>query len=379
MAALILMTLGGVSYAGYSYSQEYAGRILPGSTIAGVDVSGMTRDQALAAVKKVVRPSLTRVTAVRFGDQTWRVTPRRLGATSNAAAVVAGALAASERTSFLERTKMRLSGDGLGFHRDVAFRYPRKGVGKFVAHLASRIDQPAVDASLDYSSGWLEIAPGRAGRKVLQGKSRAALYSAIVHGKPSASLSVVRVSPARTAADYDKVLLVHIGENRLYLYENGEITHTWRVATGTSDHPTPTGVYEITEKRYMPTWVNPDPNGWGAELPASIPPGPSNPLGLRALNWSAPAIRFHGTTATYSLGYNASHGCVRMSNADVIELYGLVDVGTPIISMNYGDYRPLVVSTPDPTPTPGHDSVGPGGDDRAGKPGRRGSGKGKGN
>jgi len=95
--------------------------------------------------------------------------------------------------------------------------------------------------------------------------------------------------------------------------------------------------------------VNPDPEGWGKDMPASIPPGPGNPLGLRALNWSAAAIRFHGTSATYSLGYNASHGCVRMANESVIELYDLVDVGTPIVSTVVAPLKPMYVSAPDPT------------------------------
>jgi hypothetical protein len=82
-------------------------------------------------------------------------------------------------------------------------------------------------------------------------------------------------------------------------------------------------------------------------------------LGLRAINWSAPAIRFHGTEATYSLGYNASHGCVRMSNPDVVELYSMIDVGTPIVSVLAGPLKPLYVSSPDPTPVP---------DDSKGKP-----------
>ena len=101
-------------------------------------------------------------------------------------------------------------------------------------------------------------------------------------------------------------------------------------------------------------------------MPPEIPPGPSNPLGLRALNWSAPAIRFHGTEATYSLGYNASHGCVRLSNGDVIQLYDLVDVGTPIVSLVAGPLKPLYVSSPDPTPVAddGEGRTGDGGGDK---------------
>ncbi len=124
------------------------------------------------------------------------------------------------------------------------------------------------------------------------------------------------------------------------------------------EYPTPTGLWEVTEKRYMPTWINPDPSGWGASMPASIPPGPGNPLGLRAINWSAPAIRFHGTDAIYSLGYNASHGCVRMANADVIELYDMIEVGTPIVSVQAGAYRPLysAPAVDDPTVVADSDS-----------------------
>ena len=87
-------------------------------------------------------------------------------------------------------------------------------------------------------------------------------------------------------------------------------------------------------------------------MPASIPPGINNPLGLRAINWSAPAIRFHGTQALYSLGYNASHGCVRMSNDDVIELYDMIDVGTPIVSTVVAPLKPLYASAPDPIVVP---------------------------
>jgi lipoprotein-anchoring transpeptidase ErfK/SrfK len=164
------------------------------------------------------------------------------------------------------------------------------------------------------------------------------------------ALPIEPLEPEVTRAAYDQVLLVRIGENKLYLYDDGQISHSWDVATGQPEYMTPTGTYSVTEKRYLPTWVNPAPNTWGADLPAEIPPGPDNPLGVRALNWSAPAIRFHGTEATYSLGYNASHGCVRLSNAEVVELYDLVDVGTPIVSLVAGPLKPLYVSAPDPTP-----------------------------
>ena len=66
-------------------------------------------------------------------------------------------------------------------------------------------------------------------------------------------------------------------------------------------------------------------------MPQTIPPGPANPLGLRALPLSAPGILIHGTPEDSSIGHWASHGCIRMHEADVLALYPLVPVGTKVI------------------------------------------------
>ncbi len=71
-------------------------------------------------------------------------------------------------------------------------------------------------------------------------------------------------------------------------------------------------------------------SAWAGSLAGSaIPPGPSNPLKARWMGIIGGA-GIHGTDADYSLGSAASHGCVRMAIPDVIELYDLTPVGTPI-------------------------------------------------
>jgi lipoprotein-anchoring transpeptidase ErfK/SrfK len=351
VVAVALLGVAGMAYAGYDYSKKYEGRILPGATVAGVDIGGMAPQEALKAVKRAVRPQLTRTIEVTWEDRSWEVTPKELGAESNARAAVDAALAASSETSFLEKTRMRVLGDELTFAGDVAISYPRAGARGFIEGLASNLYREPRDAALDYSSGWVEITASRRGREVNTARSVGSLRDALLTGASEAKLSVNISEPQVTEEAYDQVILLRIGENKLYPYQDGKITHEYLVATGQPAYPTPTGVYEITEKRYMPTWVNPAPDGWGQDMPASIPPGISNPLGLRALNWSAPGIRFHGTTATYSLGFNASHGCVRMSNEDVIELYDLVEVGTPIVSLESATYNPLIEESSSSEPT----------------------------
>jgi lipoprotein-anchoring transpeptidase ErfK/SrfK len=349
---VMLAALGaaGVAYATYDYSERFEGRILPGTVVAGVDVSGMDPAAALEAVRAEVEPQLTRKIRVRYRDRTWTVTPRKLGGRTNAAAVVGAAVDTSANQTFMDKVRMRVLGEELAFERPVSFTYPRAGVRGFVDGISSSLNLEPRDASLDYSSGWVEITDHRTGRSVNEKKGRALLMRAL-HGRaPKVTLPVQVLQPEVTSDAFDQVLLVRIGENRLYLYENGEITNSWTVATGQPEYMTPTGVYESTEKRYLPTWINPAPTTWGADMPAEIPPGPANPLGVRALNWSAPAIRFHGTEATYSLGYNASHGCVRLSNTEVVQLYDMVDVGTPVVSLVAGPLKPLYVASPDPTP-----------------------------
>jgi len=351
LMALLLVGAAGIAYAGYDYTRKYEGRILPGAIVAGVDVGGMTPDEALEKVKDAVDPRLHRTIRVKFKGKFWTVTPKGLGATSNARSAVDAAVRASEQASFVDKTRMRVFGDELTVDQNVAISYPRRGARALIEKLAEKVNREPQDARLDYSTGWVEVVEERAGREVRVGKSLRRLKRALL-GEESTARLVVRVQePKVTAAAYDEVLLVRSGENKLYFYQDGKITHTYTVATGLPEYPTPTGVFEVTEKRYMPTWVNPAPDGWGAGMPAMIPPGPGNPLGLRAINWSASGIRFHGTTATYSLGYNASHGCVRLSNEDVIELYDMVEVGTPIVSVQAGAYDPLYSSGSRGTPT----------------------------
>jgi lipoprotein-anchoring transpeptidase ErfK/SrfK len=337
LAGLLLLALAGVGYAGYRYSEKYDGLILPGARIAGVEVGGMERDEAIEKVKAGLASQLDREITVTYKDREWSVSPRDLGARSNARKVVKAALRASDDTSFFEKTKMSLFNDGLSFNREVAITHPRQGTRGFVSGIASAFDREPEDASLDYSSGWVEFVSEKNGRKVRVAATSSALLQALKDEESEVELATKDLIPETTVAeDFSQVLLVRIGENKLYLYEDGEISHDWTVATGLPEFPTPTGEYSVELKRYMPTWVNPAPDTWGANMPVSIAPGPGNPLGVRAINWTAPAIRFHGTTNIASLGHQASHGCVRLSNDDVVQLYDLIEVGAPIVSVQAG-------------------------------------------
>lgn len=338
LTVVIVLLLGGNAFAYdlYRFQQRYDGRILPGATVAGVDVSGMDRSQAIAAVEAELAAHLDRRVTLRWDDLTWDASLRELGATTDVEEMVDGALATSAATSWWTLSGVRWRGDEVAYSADVTIDQTRSPVAAMVRDIAERIDRPAVDAQLHHDRERVWIDEHHDGRRVVPNETTDALMAALRDpaGPTEVPVEVEAIEPEVEATDFRQVLFLRQRDHRLDLYLDGELAHSYLVATGTADYRTPTGTYEVTLKRHRPTWVNPDPSGWGRTMPARIGPGPDNPLGVRALNWSAPgAIRFHGTSAVDSLGTDASHGCVRLSNEDIVHLYDRVDEGATILSI----------------------------------------------
>jgi len=118
---------------------------------------------------------------------------------------------------------------------------------------------------------------------------------------------------------------INIPELVLRVYDNGKLVKEYPVALGTSYEKTPVGNYKISSKEQNPTWIP----GSGFSDKTPVPPGPDNPLGSRWMEFS-PGYGIHGTNKDWDIQYPVSGGCIRMHNADVEELYELVDVGTPV-------------------------------------------------
>ena len=119
---------------------------------------------------------------------------------------------------------------------------------------------------------------------------------------------------------------------RLYgIRKNGrtKLVRTFGVATGQPSFPTPTGLWHVIEKQKNPWWFPPD-SPWAQGL-KPIPPGPGNPLGTRWMGLDASGVGMHGTPDDASIGYSASHGCIRMHVREAEWLYVRVKLGTPVM------------------------------------------------
>jgi lipoprotein-anchoring transpeptidase ErfK/SrfK len=92
------------------------------------------------------------------------------------------------------------------------------------------------------------------------------------------------------------------------------------------------GSTRITRKAVWPTWTPPpEMHERQPGLPVSMPGGPENPLGARALYLGSSLYRIHGTAYPYTIGQAISSGCIRMLNEEVIDLYERTRVGTVVI------------------------------------------------
>src|SRR5690606_9837841 len=85
------------------------------------------------------------------------------------------------------------------------------------------------------------------------------------------------------------------------------------------------GTHKVTRKAEWPGWTPPpEMLKRRPDLPRHMEGGPNNPLGARALYIGSTLYRIHGTNEPWSIGQNVSSGCIRMTNADVIDLYARV-------------------------------------------------------
>ncbi|MGB2714283.1 MAG: L,D-transpeptidase [Vicinamibacterales bacterium] len=106
------------------------------------------------------------------------------------------------------------------------------------------------------------------------------------------------------------------------------------VTTGSEHDPLPIGEWKVNGVQFNPKFLyNPD-LFWDADpshSKATIPPGPNNPVGLVWIDLSKPHYGIHGTPEPSTIGRTESHGCVRLTNWDVLKLAGLVKPGTRVV------------------------------------------------
>jgi lipoprotein-anchoring transpeptidase ErfK/SrfK len=126
-------------------------------------------------------------------------------------------------------------------------------------------------------------------------------------------------------------IIVSFSDRRLYHVIKPGQAMTYPVAVPTGEARWQ-GTTFVSDKRVNPAWTpTPEMIAKNPRLPSWVPGGhPLNPLGVRAMYLGSSAYRIHGTDAPWTIGQAVSHGCIRMTNEDVLDLYPRVPVGTHV-------------------------------------------------
>ena len=165
--------------------------------------------------------------------------------------------------------------------------------------------------------------------------------NATTEGIGAEATAPAAIEPSR--ADPSAVALVLDRRHRqLLVMAAGGVQHRYPVAIGRPGWDTPVGQFSVIERVRDPVWVHPATG-------QRVPPGPGNPLGSRWIGFfedctprrgfngqsnlvvkSCASAGFHGTSQRSSVGRAVSHGCVRLLEEHIRELFELVELGTPV-------------------------------------------------
>jgi lipoprotein-anchoring transpeptidase ErfK/SrfK len=300
--------------AAFGAAVPAAGVALPvigdGVEVGGIPVGGMISVSA----ERLVAEQFGQPVRLYYGDDSWAVRPAKLGASAAVSEAVARAVKAKAGTRIPLRIDVR-----------------RATVRRYVEGLNRRVAIKPTNAEL---VGLSNLAPSFTKAKAGRTLDQPAMVRWITRALRSTwrgvqlELKFRRVAPEVTPQDYGAVIVIRRGSNQLHLYDGPTLVRTFGVATGLAKYPTPLGEWEIVIKERDPTW-NPPDSDWAKDA-KPIPPGPGNPLGTRWMGLSAAAVGIHGTPDAASIGYSASHGCIRMKIPEAEWLFEQVEVGTPV-------------------------------------------------
>ena len=282
--------------------------IAPGVSIGGVDVGDLTADEAVVEVNAAFAEPLVLIAP----RSRLAVTPKRLGAVAAVRAAVTRALTAPAGTAL----KLRVS-------------LNRARTSSYLAVVARRFDRKPVDSQLVLRHLRPWVSRQQTGRVLRRQRAMASIFTALAaNERLPLRLEFLELKPRITRSSIGPVIVIRRGSNRLYLYKGMRFQRVFGVATGQSIYPTPLGRWSVVVKWRNPWWYPPNSDWAKGEKP--VPPGPGNPLGTRWMGLSASGVGIHGTPDDASIGYSASHGCIRMHISDAEWLFNHVNIGTTV-------------------------------------------------
>ena len=334
LAATIAALLFG-SVAVYAYDASHDDQIADGVRAGGVDIGGMKTAAARAKLERELTPRLARPLYATYHGVRFGLSPRTAKLRIDARRMVDDALDRSRDGNILSRTVRGVFGGKVHADVPVEASYSRLAVARLVKRVELRLNRPARDATLDFSTGSLERVKARKGRVVRASALRSDVENALFQPSDDRTVAITvtstkpKVTTAQLVDRFPTVIAINRSSYQLALYKHLKRVKTYTIAVGRQGLETPAGEYTVQDKQINPSWHVPNSSWAGSLAGRVIPPGPEDPLKARWIG-IVDGAGIHGTDDVGSLGSNASHGCIRMAIPDVIELYDRTPYGSKI-------------------------------------------------
>jgi lipoprotein-anchoring transpeptidase ErfK/SrfK len=325
---ITLLTLALLSLAAPAASAQEP-RIAPGVAAAGIDVSGLTLAEAANRIAFIHQQRIESPLSVHVAGRAFILRPAKDVDFKFDAAK-------SARRAF----NAGLQPHTAPINVPLFVKFKRAKVNAYVDRVEKTIARAPRDARVDIKLtriGRIESRDGRTlDKKALAETVAAVLSDPALDRKPRPALVPVKpkVTTAGLSRAYGTIVTIDRGNFKLRLFKNLKLSKTYGIAVGLPAYPTPTGRYSIVNKAVNPAWTAPN-SPWAGAYRNEVVPGGSaeNPLKARWMG-IVNGVGIHGTGAPGSIGSRASHGCIRMTVPDVIDLYPRVPVGTPVLIGN---------------------------------------------
>ncbi len=328
IAAVLLLS------AVYFYTRSQRDIVANGIRMGTINLGGLTSTAARVKLEHAYRP-LRRALLLRYPSDSLILTSQEAKVSVDTDALVHRALARSGRGWFLARAWRELTGGQVRATLNPRVNYSRAVVKQAVRELQSRIDRRPVNAVLVPSFDRLTVKSSHRGVAVAASLLRREIVTNLItpvarrlievpvrHRRPRVTVAVLR-------RRHPSFITIDRSAFRLRLYRHLRPLRSYPIAVGQVGLQTPAGLYHIQDKVVNPSWQVPLSAWTGSLAGKLIPPGSDDPLKARWLGiFNGAGI--HGTDETWSIGHAVSHGCVRMTIPDVIDLYKRVSVGTPV-------------------------------------------------
>jgi hypothetical protein len=306
-------------------------RIRAGVTVSGVDVGNLTVAEATARLEETLAPALAQDVVVVAAGRRFTLKLSRIGFDFRADKTALRALYAGQDNPPAPDGSLPPAS------AEPSVAYKRAPVWRFAKRTGKAVDVAPRDARVRITLTRMIKRPGRKGRKLPLRALVKSIQATLddPHAKrtirPGRKTIVPKVRTKELRRAYRTVITIDRSSFRLRLFKRLRFVKGYGVAVGLPEYPTPTGLFAIESKQVNPTWTAPN-SPWAGEMAGQQVAGgaPDNPLKARWMGVNG-AVGIHGTGQPWSIGTRASHGCIRMTVPDVIELFRRVSIGTPVL------------------------------------------------